>query len=122
MNEADENLPACFDKARSKSTPRRWKHARRSNPTEESSVTRRRECDPPTAAEEKRPARYLINEEAAAHVRLSPRTLEKMRVQGGGPRFRKLGRRVVYLLDDLDSWTDARACAMTSDPQYSNTR
>jgi predicted DNA-binding transcriptional regulator AlpA len=82
-------------------------------------VTRRRECDPPAVSKQTKPARYLINDEAAAHVRLSPRTLEKMRVQGGGPRFRKLGRRVVYLLDDLDAWADAKACAMTSDPEYS---
>ena len=33
------------------------------------------------------PQRYLTNDEAAEYLRLSPRTLEKQRVIGGGPRF-----------------------------------
>lgn len=63
-------------------------------------------------------ARYLTNDEAAAHLRLSPRTLEKLRVLGGGPRFRKFGRRVRYALADLDTWADGRSYGMTSDPEY----
>lgn len=34
--------------------------------------------------------RYLSNEEAADFLRLSPRTLEKQRVIGGGPRLGSL--------------------------------
>ncbi|WP_442593369.1 helix-turn-helix domain-containing protein [Parapusillimonas sp. JC17] len=63
-------------------------------------------------------ARYLTNDEAADYLRLSPRTLEKMRVIGGGPRFRKFGRRVMYAITDLDAWADRRAYDMTSDPEY----
>lgn len=63
-------------------------------------------------------ARYLNNDEAAAYLHLSPRTLEKQRVIGGGPKFRKFGRRVVYALEDLESWASARACDTTSDPNY----
>ncbi|QBR39546.1 DNA-binding protein [Kerstersia gyiorum] len=63
-------------------------------------------------------ARYLTNDEAADYLRLSPRTLEKMRVIGGGPRFRKFGRRVMYAITDLDEWADRRAYGMTSDPEY----
>lgn len=37
------------------------------------------------------PQRYLTNDEAAEYLRLSPRTLEKQRVIGGGPRFRPDG-------------------------------
>ncbi|WP_414597720.1 helix-turn-helix domain-containing protein [Achromobacter sp. F4_2707] len=62
--------------------------------------------------------RYLTNDEAADYLRLSPRTLEKMRVIGGGPRFRKFGRRVMYAIADLDAWADRRAYDMTSDPEY----
>ena len=62
--------------------------------------------------------RYLSNEEAADFLRLSPRTLEKQRVIGGGPRFRKFGRRVMYALMDLEAWADARSFGMTSDPEY----
>lgn len=65
-----------------------------------------------------RAPRYLTNDEAAAFLRLSPRTLEKQRVIGGGPRFRKFGRRVVYAIEDLEAWSNARAFEMTSDPEY----
>ena len=64
------------------------------------------------------PARYLTNDEAAEFLRLSPRTLEKQRVIGGGPRFRKFGRRVMYAVADLESWADARSFEATSDPEY----
>lgn len=64
------------------------------------------------------PPRYLTNDEAAEYLRLSPRTLEKQRVIGGGPRFRKFGRRVMYALADLDAWADARSFEATSDPEY----
>lgn len=69
-----------------------------------------------------RPARYLTNDEAAAYLQLSPRTLEKQRVVGGGPKFRKFGRRVVYAVEDLESWANARACDTTSDPNYTAKR
>src|SRR3546814_10235394 len=36
--------------------------------------------------------RFLTNAEAATWLKLSPRTLEKQRVLGGGPPFRKIGR------------------------------
>lgn len=61
---------------------------------------------------------YLTCEEAGKHLKLSPRTLEKMRTIGGGPLFRKLGRRVMYSITDLDEWADSRACESTSDPTY----
>jgi hypothetical protein len=57
---------------------------------------------------------YLDNREAAAFLRLSPRTLEKQRVTGGGPIYRKLGRRVVYAIADLEAWADARAYGSTT--------
>ncbi len=63
-------------------------------------------------------ARYLNNDEAAAHLGLSPRTLEKLRVIGGGPKFRKFGRRVMYALVDLDAWADSRSYEATSDLEY----
>ena len=73
-------------------------------------------------AQSAQPARYLTNNEAAAFLRLSPRTLEKQRVIGGGPRFRKFGRRVMYAIVDLETWADARSFEMTSDPEYSARR
>ena len=64
------------------------------------------------------PQRYLTNDEAAEYLRLSPRTLEKQRVIGGGPKFRKFGRRVMYAVADLDTWADQRSFEATSDPEY----
>ena len=58
----------------------------------------------------------LTNAEAAAFVRLSPRTLEKFRVLGGGPRYKKLGARVRYSVEDLRTWLQSRTFEMTSDP------
>jgi hypothetical protein len=58
--------------------------------------------------------RYLTNHEAAEFLRLSPRTLEKHRVTGGGPRYRKFGRRVLYAIDDLEAWANARCFQVTS--------
>ncbi len=62
--------------------------------------------------------RYLTNNEAAAYLRLSPRTLEKHRVIGGGPRFHKFGRRVMYALADLEAWACERSFETTFDPEY----
>ena len=72
----------------------------------------------PAAAAPAQPQRYLTNDEAADYLRLSPRTLEKQRVIGGGPRFRKFGRRVMYAVADLDVWADQRSFEATSDPEY----
>ncbi|WP_424955565.1 helix-turn-helix transcriptional regulator [Hyphomicrobium sp. 1Nfss2.1] len=50
----------------------------------------------------------LTTKEAARLVRLSPRTLERHRVQATGPRYRKAGpgirARVLYAVEDLNSW------------------
>jgi hypothetical protein len=61
---------------------------------------------------------HLTQSQAAAHLNLSPRTLEKYRVIGGGPKFRKFGTRVRYTLRDLNEWAAARTCESTSDPLY----
>lgn len=76
----------------------------------------------PTPAAAQQPAadaanpEFLTTDEAAVFLRLSPRTLEKQRVLGGGPRFRKFGARVLYAVGDLRAWADSRAYGMTSDP------
>ena len=57
---------------------------------------------------------YLTNSEAAEFLKLSPRTLEKLRVLGTGPSFRKFGRRVVYDMADLVSWSNERVFDSTA--------
>lgn len=60
--------------------------------------------------------RYLRTHDAATFLGLSGRTLEKHRCTGTGPIFRKLGGRVVYAIDDLETWAAERARNSTSDP------
>jgi len=62
------------------------------------------------------PLRYLRTPEAARIVGLSIRTLEKHRIYGTGPRYSKLGGRVVYRPEDLHAWVELGAKASTSDP------
>lgn len=49
-------------------------------------------------------ARYMPTKAAARYTGLSISTLNKLRVIGDGPKFVKCGRRVVYEINDLDSW------------------
>ena len=75
--------------------------------------------------------RYLDTRQAAAYLGLSPKTLHdrvhsgryralpsrqaaaylgliKMRITGEGPRYAKVGRRVIYDMADLDAWVEER--------------
>jgi predicted DNA-binding transcriptional regulator AlpA len=52
--------------------------------------------------------RYLDNRQAAQYLKLSPRTLDRLRITGKGPRFRKFGRRVIYAIEDLEAWANER--------------
>ncbi|MEQ1696748.1 MAG: helix-turn-helix domain-containing protein [Hyphomicrobiaceae bacterium] len=49
---------------------------------------------------------YLTLNEAAAFLRLAPRTLDNMRQRGTGPLYNKHGGRVRYHRDDLIDWAD----------------
>jgi hypothetical protein len=42
--------------------------------------------------------------------------LEKLRVKGGGPAYRKIGRLVRYRPADLDDWIEKGRRISTSDP------
>jgi predicted DNA-binding transcriptional regulator AlpA len=61
------------------------------------------------------PPRYLRTPEAARFLGLSGRTLEKHRTYGTGPKYRKIGGRVVYAIDDLKVWADIGTRKSTSD-------
>lgn len=58
---------------------------------------------------------FLTTKEAAHFLNLKPNTLEKMRVYGGGPIYRKHGRHVVYHIDDLMAWSNLRKKDSTAD-------
>lgn len=53
---------------------------------------------------------------AAEFLGVSRRTLEGLRVKGGGPRFVKIGGSVRYRLVSLEEYLQQRERASTSDP------
>ena len=59
--------------------------------------------------------RLLTQRDAAILLRLSERTLERLRLQGGGPLYVKAGRAVRYRECDLEAWIDARVVSSTSE-------
>lgn len=61
------------------------------------------------------PLPFMTTKQAGAFLCLSPRTLEKHRVYGSGPKYRKLGGRVVYAVEDLQDWADLGARLSTSE-------
>ena len=58
---------------------------------------------------------FLNTIEAAAWLRLTKNTLEKMRVDGRGPTYRKHGRYVRYHIEDLVQYSEASKRRSTSD-------
>lgn len=51
--------------------------------------------------------KYLRTRDAAAFVGLSARTLEGKRVDGTGPKFRRVGGSVIYSVEDLVAWIES---------------
>jgi predicted DNA-binding transcriptional regulator AlpA len=62
------------------------------------------------------PLGLVRTDEAARLLGLSRRTLEKHRTYSTGPRYLKLGGRVVYKVDDLKAWSELGCRNSTSDP------
>ena len=49
----------------------------------------------------------LLTEEVARRLRVSARTLEQWRYQRIGPKFRRVGGRVIYALADIERFEAA---------------
>lgn len=61
----------------------------------------------------------LLDTSQVAHIlRLSERTLERYRTEGGGPPFLKFGKRVLYDQDAVLAWAQAHSRRSTSDTHY----
>jgi hypothetical protein len=60
---------------------------------------------------------FLTPDEAAEALRTSVRTLERRRLDGSGPKFVKLGGRVLYRPEDIAAWADERTFASTAEAQ-----
>ena len=59
--------------------------------------------------------RIMRTAEAADYCGSSASTFEKLRLKGGGPVYSKIGRRVVYRVEDLDAWLAVNRLRSTSD-------
>ena len=61
--------------------------------------------------------------EAARYIPLAKGTLDNLRSAGGGPRFVKLGRKILYDTRDLDQWLEDHKQNSTADkPQLRRRR
>jgi hypothetical protein len=69
-----------------------------------------------TSAQFTLPLPYLRTPEAARFIGVSPRTLEKRRIDGTGPQFSKIGGRVLYAVKNLIKYVESGAKRSTSDP------
>jgi len=60
--------------------------------------------------------RHLTQDQLADRWQMSPRTLERWRWLGEGPRFLKLGGRVVYRLEDIEAYETEQLRHSTTAP------
>ncbi|MBI4968988.1 MAG: helix-turn-helix domain-containing protein [Rhodospirillales bacterium] len=58
----------------------------------------------------------LTENEVAYLTRQSPRTLQALRLRGGGPVYLKLGRLIRYRSGDVRAWLESQRRTSTSDP------
>jgi excisionase family DNA binding protein len=57
----------------------------------------------------------LTQDEAAELLKLSVRTIERLRVSGTGPKFLKIRNSVRYRPEDVQSWVTSRLVGSTSE-------
>jgi Helix-turn-helix domain len=67
------------------------------------------------------PLPFLRTKEAARFMGVSPHTLEKHRIYGTGPKYMKIGGRIIYAVKDLREWAERGARRATSDPGRTTT-
>ena len=58
----------------------------------------------------------MTQSQLAERWMISPRTLEQWRWLGKGPRFLKIGARILYRDEDVESYEVSRICQNTSGP------
>jgi len=58
---------------------------------------------------------WVTQKQLAAHLQISERTLERMRSDGTGPRFAKVGRRVLYNLAAVAEWLSDQSFESTAE-------
>ncbi|MEQ1890398.1 MAG: helix-turn-helix domain-containing protein [Alphaproteobacteria bacterium] len=61
---------------------------------------------------------FMPQGDTAKMLSVSERTLERWRLEGTGPVYRKFGRRVLYAKADVVAWADLHCRKSTSDPDH----
>ena len=61
------------------------------------------------------PDQFADDRAVAALLGLSRSYLRQLRVNGGGPKFSKLGAAVRYRVSDVLAWAEAKSATSTSD-------
>ena len=59
--------------------------------------------------------RRFNQRELARRWKISERTLERWRWQGNGPRYLKIGGRVIYRIEDVEAFEQVQLKSSTSD-------
>jgi len=59
---------------------------------------------------------FLTTNEVATLTRTAPQTWRRYRCQGKGPRYTRIGTKVLYRSSDLQAWLDARTVENTAQP------
>lgn len=59
---------------------------------------------------------YLNTGQAAFFLKISARTLQRLRVKGEGPIVRRHARMALYHIDDLERWSRERADRHEAEP------
>ena len=57
---------------------------------------------------------YLDTQQTAKRAGVSPSFLNKARMTGGGPKYRKIGKTVRYFWPEVQAWLDGKAVNSTS--------
>ena len=61
---------------------------------------------------------FLNQYELSKRWKISPRTLERWRWLSSGPRYHKIGGRVVYKLSDVEAFENQRSFTSTMNEQH----
>jgi hypothetical protein len=61
------------------------------------------------------PDEFLSPKQAGGYLGVSKSFLDKLRVYGGGPRFLRFGRKILYRKSELNVWAGQRCFSSTSE-------
>ena len=70
--------------------------------------------DSATTRETSRGKRLLTTKQLSKEKGLGYSTLTKLRLNGGGPTYYKIGSKVMYAEDEYDAWLDSKRVTSTS--------